>query len=929
MDSDNTMADTVLARLGGKNVADAIARAATVCVATQRLAHALRSAWSEHMHAEGVQVWRTPDILPLTAWQRRLTERSATMDPGACSDVPANLEQQQELIVWEQAAASAGVLDDVLQPRAIASAMMEAHALATGWAVHPDPATVPEGSDVAAFLTVREHAEKRWQQLVALPAAMLPWRAIDVIRSQPHLLPREMVFLGFDLPKDAALRQTLTALTEAGVRVQLPPPAHAAGRTRLLRFPSFEDELHDAARDCRERLSRGESEIGIIIPDLTHVRDEVEQVFSGVLHAELRGREYDDERPLFELSLGPRAIDEGLIAAAFLLLEVLRPALPLETWTRILHSPFTQAADRFGDSRVLLDARLRKRGREKETVAELRAMAGTGADRDEDPLLHALRKLPRDAKRTPGAWVEVFLDVLHAFGWPGVHTLSSREFQARERFRELLQEFGDLDAVLGPVPLNEALRRFRLLASERIFQVQSTGAPVQIMGVRESTGLRFTHCRVLGMNDEVWPPRPHSTAFLPVTLQRRAGLPAADPELYLAQMREQTTSLMRLAGEVIFTCAATDGDRELLPSVLLDALTVEEHAAIRADTIHLRAGRDLQELNAREEPFAPAIGAEGLLRGGSGIITMQAACPFRAFAEYRLIASRPEDLAHGLRALDRGNLVHSALDHLWKMLGGSAALQTLSEGERRETIGKAVDAAFENERTVQGRCVADHVLEAERACLLILLDEWLRAEEQRAPFDVEGREVKTEIELAGLRLQLKVDRIDRLPDGSTALIDYKTGCKSAKAWLPPRPEEPQLPMYLQAMGADVRALAYAIVRRGKCRYEGVREAEAAFGELTDAGEFLAKQGYAHAEWSVLLEDWRNALRELAEEILSGYAVVRPRDGEQTCRWCPLPSLCRIDDARFGVEGAAGESDDDNDGDTFVRRAGKEGAHGNA
>ncbi|MBR9978909.1 MAG: hypothetical protein KFH87_12560, partial [Bacteroidetes bacterium] len=497
MDSDNATADTDLARLGGREVAEALGRAATVCVSTQRLAHALRHAWSERMHAEGARVWRTPDILPLTAWQRRLTERSATMDAGNGGEAPVILEQQQELIVWEQAAASAGVLDEVLQPRAIASAMMEAHALATGWAVRPDPATVPEGSDVAAFLRVRQVAEQQWKELAALPAPMLPWHAIDVIRARPQLLPREIVFLGFDLPKDAALRQTLAALGDAGVRVHLPSPAHAVGKTRLLRFPSFEDELHDAARYCREWLSRGESDIGIIIPHLMNVRDDVERVFSGVLHTTACGGEHDDDRPLYELSLGRRAIDEALIAAAFLFIEVLRPALALETWSRILHSPFTRAADRFGDSRVLLDARLRKRGREKETAAEVRMMAGAGANRDEDPLLQALGKLPQDAHRTPGAWVEVFLDVLDAFGWPGDDTLSSREFQARERFQELLREYGDLDAVLGPIPLTEALRRFRLLASERVFQVQSTGAPVQIMGVRESTGLRFTHCRVL------------------------------------------------------------------------------------------------------------------------------------------------------------------------------------------------------------------------------------------------------------------------------------------------------------------------------------------------------------------------------------------------------------------------------------------------
>ncbi|MBR9977776.1 MAG: PD-(D/E)XK nuclease family protein, partial [Bacteroidetes bacterium] len=547
----------------------------------------------------------------------------------------------------------------------------------------------------------------------------------------------------------------------------------------------------------------------------------------------------------------------------------------------------------------------------------------------EDPLLHALGKLPRDAHRTPGAWVEVFLDVLDAFGWPGDHTLSSREFQARERFQELLREFGDLDAVLGPIPLAEALRRFRLLAGERVFQVQSTGAPVQIMGVRESTGLRFTHCRVLGMNDELWPPRPHSTAFLPVALQRRAGLPAADPELYLVQMRGQTTALMRLAEEVTFTCSATDGDRELLPSLLLDDFATEEKDAVRDDVIHLLAGSDSQVLQSREETYATPVRTQTEVRGGAGIITAQSACPFRAFALYRLHADRSEDIVHGLRALDRGNLVHKALDRLWEQLGSSAALMALNDAQRLEHIADAVSLAFEDERAVKGRRISGHILEAERACLILLLDEWLHKEMQRPPFEVVGREVPTEVEIAGLHLSVRIDRIDSLEGGARMLIDYKTGKKTAAAWLPPRPEEAQLPMYLRAMGSDVRALAYAVLRRGKCGYCGVRGEDMDFDALQTAGEYLAKHGYEEADWTMLREEWEEVLKVLAEEFQSGYAVVRPRDGERTCRWCPLPSLCRINDAGFGVEEDDGDRDDFSDRSRFGGRTGKEDRHGQA
>ena len=70
--------------------------------------------------------------------------------------------------------------------------------------------------------------------------------------------------------------------------------------------------------------------------------------------------------------------------------------------------------------------------------------------------------------------------------------------------------------------------------------------------------------------------------------------------------------------------------------------------------------------------------------------------------------------------------------------------------------------------------------EREQRRLRDLLCKWLRIEGQREPFEVERLEQDVEIARhAGLAFSVRIDRVDKLQDGSRVLIDYKIGLASA------------------------------------------------------------------------------------------------------------------------------------------------------
>ncbi len=62
------------------------------------------------------------------------------------------------------------------------------------------------------------------------------------------------------------------------------------------------------------------------------------------------------------------------------------------------------------------------------------------------------------------------------------------------------------------------------------------------------------------------------------------------------------------------------------------------------------------------------------MKGGTRVLADQAACPFRAFARWRLAAEPLEAPAAGPDASDRGTLLHALMKHLWSELKDSAAL---------------------------------------------------------------------------------------------------------------------------------------------------------------------------------------------------------------------------------------------------------------
>jgi ATP-dependent helicase/DNAse subunit B len=191
-------------------------------------------------------------------------------------------------------------------------------------------------------------------------------------------------------------------------------------------------------------------------------------------------------------------------------------------------------------------------------------------------------------------------------------------------------------------------------------------------------------------------------------------------------------------------------------------------------------------------------------------------------------------------------------------------------------------------------------LEEER--LTRLVSEWLEYECTRIAFEVAETEVERTINLAGLTFGLRLDRVDRLNDGSLLVIDYKSGDVSPKSWELPRPDDVQLPLYagfaLDREKEELGGLVFAKVRPGNIEFTG-RVADPMATLLPGLGRTtaLVKKPLTVED----LIDWREAIEELAEDFLAGHAEVDPREYPKTCERCGLQTICRVQENRATLE----------------------------
>jgi probable DNA repair protein len=288
------------------------------------------------------------------------------------------------------------------------------------------------------------------------------------------------------------------------------------------------------------------------------------------------------------------------------------------------------------------------------------------------------------------------------------------------------------------------------------------------------------------------------------------------------------------------------------------------------------------------DAHGPPVAEGAVTTGGTRALEMQAKCPFRAFAEIRLGARPLDSPEPGLDPRERGGFVHAALEEFWKRFPSSSALREATNAEVASALAASVDQALARHDTGDDE-LARKLIGLERVRLIELLESWVAVERSRTiEFTVEAPEQERTVQIGGLTVQVRLDRLDRLSNGSYALIDYKSRAPKLGDWDGERPESPQLPIYAVTAAEPLAALAFAQVRTGDNFYKGYSTIE---------GALPGAKAVEPAELRGRIDEWRRVLDSLGNEFRAGRASVDPKDRFKTCEYCHLAALCRVEEKR--------------------------------
>jgi len=633
--------------------------------------------------------------------------------------------------------------------------------------------------------------------------------------------------------------------------IELPLPHGRGSEASAIAFETGAQEMEYVAGCVRRLLEKGERSIGILVADLaSHTKD--------------LSRTVSDSH----ITLGTWA-ETPVISNALLLLELAQPRVHHASAGAILRCPFIDGHREERSPRAQADAKLHR-------ARELDFSESEIADATWDcPILYQiLGKISRiKSKLAPDlrlpAWSAAFSDILEAAKWPALDHITHLEQQAVDHWRDALSELASLGLVSPPVTLNQALSHLRSLLS-RPCESGDWSSPVQILDAAGSEGIEFDHAFILNACEEAWPPPSALSPLIPYKLQRQHQVPASDPYSLLEERERKTRSLFACASSLTVTYTGN-----LTPSFrpyvnLITAEPAQNQAFASA------------ELESHDDGQAPLLPPSDGVHGGAGIIKSQSLCPFKAFAEYRLNARGDDEASIGYDALERGECAHRALEFIWRELGTQQALKALSAEDLRALAEKHIEKAV-REDSASGPIRALTSL-AERDRLVNVVLQWLSVEKERAtPFSVERLEEKRKVELAGLKLDLRMDRVDRLSNGSLVLIDYKSGKQTTKRLEGDRPQEPQLLVYAAALDEPVDGLYFGELRNRNARPVG-------HGERKHFPKQRGTQEHGN-DWDEFLASSKDTVLRLATEFQQGAAAVAPISG--ACAYCRIKPICRV------------------------------------
>ncbi|MDO8251077.1 MAG: PD-(D/E)XK nuclease family protein [Rhodoferax sp.] len=800
-----------------------------VLVPYAQLMQEARSAWLRGLNSSLAQGTGQAHFLPRFETTMNWTRSLGGFEPSG-DDV--RLDAARDVLTAASMLSRTGL---AAHQNVLAGRLMEAAwSLARVAAAVPPMARAQWGADLGAMLTTGMEAP-----VLALEAATariaLAWAASSSYPTDPvfSATPDLLVLLeGFQAePMALALQQRLG---ERAIALRLDVGLDSAlGSVSLHAARDAEDEAHRAAACVLAHLAAGRSPVALVAQD---------RVLTRRVRAMLgeRGVAVRDETG-WKLST---------TRAAAALMSLLRALVWDASTDAVLD--WLKNAPAFDQIAVTqAETSWRRLG-----VRDWRSVpAGDAVALQVKPVRDGLQ-----SGRPLARWLADLRSALQSAGqWPGlVHDPAGQAVLDALRLREGAEvEFADVPARMSQSEftswVSQALEGASFLPEH---PGKSTPGQVVILPLSQLLGRPLAAVVLPGCDEIRLPVSPEPPGLWTPAQRALLGLPSRE------QLAEATRASWHYALQfphVDVLWRLSEGGEHLMASGFVQALQLQQAPELAADPSVLRA-------LTPQPGFMPAPTGDALplTRLSSTAYEDLRRCPYRFFALRQLKLQESDELDTELGKRDFGNWLHSVLKLFHEALKQTPAPELIA---RVAMINAASELA-----TVELGLSKSEFLPFAAAWPRVREGylEWLAGHEAGGATFSEAEAWK-ETPLGGLTLIGKIDRIDRLADGSPLVMDYKTENRNTTAQrIKESLEDTQLAFYAALLTDDTLAAAYVNV--------GEKDATKSFSQADIVG--LRDQ---------LLEGIAHDMARIAA------AAPMPALGEgKACDFCAARGLCRKD-----------------------------------
>jgi ATP-dependent helicase/nuclease subunit B len=532
---------------------------------------------------------------------------------------------------------------------------------------------------------------------------------------------------------------------------QLPADQRRLGGVRLMETAHPEEEAQALAVLVREALGMPEKRVAVITPD----RDLAQRL---VAHLERWGIAADDTagRPLSQTPAGRVLLQLAETAAT--------SAAPVPLLALLGH-PLV----RRGDARAVWLERVRQLDlalRGPRPGPGLAAVRGAAAAREKDfpglaawwdetaALLGPL--LDEAAPPSLAAWLDALAQAAEALCGPALWGEADGRALAAfvEQWRGAAEDIAlPVEPADLPTLLGDAMREIAVRPP------YGSHPRLAIYGLLEARMSRADLVICAGMTEGNWPAAPAPDPLLAPPVLRALGIPGADFRIGLAA-HDLAAALG--APEVVLSHAMRDAAGPVIPSRFLLRIRAMLGRELERETEAVRIARALDKAlpaPAYPQPKPMPSAEQRRVSISSTALDRLRGDPYQFYAAAIMGLRTLDPLDAAPTAAWRGTVVHAVLQR-WHDEGSKrGALLPLAEQTLAEISGHPFMRGLWRPR-------------------LMAALQWV--EDHNAELALQGRvpvlwEKTGAIDIKGVRLHGRADRIDRLADGTLAVVDYKTG----------------------------------------------------------------------------------------------------------------------------------------------------------